>query len=97
MAVIGIDLGGTKVAAAIFHADGKMLLKETKLLDGATGADCTTHTADTKAHAFKYFISGGRCDTGVSEVEAETAEFEVGGVRTSVGAALTHVGPYFKF
>lgn len=37
MAVIGIDLGGTKVAAAIFHADGKMLLKETKLLDGATG------------------------------------------------------------
>lgn len=38
MAVIGIDLGGTKVAAAIFHADGKMLLKESHLLAGATGA-----------------------------------------------------------
>lgn len=37
MAVIGIDLGGTKVAAAIFHADGKMLLKENRLLNGAKG------------------------------------------------------------
>lgn len=37
MAVIGIDLGGTKVAAAVFHADGKMLFKDTRLLDGATG------------------------------------------------------------
>ncbi|MBQ0024598.1 MAG: ROK family protein [Bacteroidales bacterium] len=37
MAVIGIDLGGTKVAAAIFHADGKMLVKDYKLLSGATG------------------------------------------------------------
>lgn len=37
MAVIGIDLGGTKVAAAMFHADGNMLIKETRLLSGATG------------------------------------------------------------
>lgn len=38
MAVIGIDLGGTKVAAAIFNADGEMLVKETRLLEGA-GSD----------------------------------------------------------
>lgn len=38
MAVIGIDLGGTKVAAAVFHADGKMLFKEVRLLEGAEGS-----------------------------------------------------------
>lgn len=37
MAVIGVDLGGTKVAAAIFDKAGKMISKETKLLGGATG------------------------------------------------------------
>ena len=66
------------------------------LATGTTGADCTTHTADTNWQAVKYFISGGHCDTGVSEVEAETAEFDVGLVTTSVGAALTHIGPYLK-
>ncbi|MCQ2138833.1 MAG: ROK family protein [Bacteroidales bacterium] len=39
MAVIGIDLGGTKISAALFHADGKMLIKEHCLLNGAKGTD----------------------------------------------------------
>ncbi len=47
MAVIGIDLGGTKVAAAIFHADGKMLLKETRLLQGAEGEAVGNIIVDT--------------------------------------------------
>lgn len=35
--VIGVDLGGTKVAAARFDTAGKLLSKEYELLDGATG------------------------------------------------------------
>ena len=38
MAYIGIDLGGTKVAAALFERSGKMIDKTYRLLDGATGA-----------------------------------------------------------
>ena len=53
MAVIGIDLGGTKVAAAMFHADGKMLLKENKLLNGATG----TAVADLVVDVIKTLIA----------------------------------------
>ena len=37
MSVIGIDLGGTKVAGAIFDAEGNMLNRKVQLLDGATG------------------------------------------------------------
>ncbi len=37
MAIIGVDLGGTKVAAALFDPSGKMFSKETVLLNGATG------------------------------------------------------------
>lgn len=37
MAIIGVDLGGTKVAAALFDPSGKMISKETVLLNGATG------------------------------------------------------------
>ena len=35
--VIGVDLGGTKVAAARFDTAGNLLSKEYELLDGATG------------------------------------------------------------
>ncbi|MHB9030409.1 MAG: ROK family protein [Candidatus Latescibacterota bacterium] len=34
MAVIGADLGGTKLSAAIFHPDGSMALRETAPLEG---------------------------------------------------------------
>ena len=37
MAVIGVDLGGTKVAAAIFDHFGNIKAKEVRLLDGAQG------------------------------------------------------------
>ncbi len=37
MAVIGIDLGGTKIAGAIFDDQEQMLTKQTVLLNGATG------------------------------------------------------------
>lgn len=37
MAVIGIDLGGTKVAAAIFDANGRILARKNALLAGRTG------------------------------------------------------------
>lgn len=37
MAIIGIDLGGTKVAGAIFNKNGDMLHKEVQLLNGRTG------------------------------------------------------------
>lgn len=38
MAVIGVDLGGTKVSAALFSDKGKLITKEYRLLEGATGS-----------------------------------------------------------
>ena len=37
MAVVGIDLGGTKVASAIFSEDGEIVLKEIKHLNKSKG------------------------------------------------------------
>ena len=37
MAIIGIDLGGTKIAAALFADSGEMIKKIVNLLNGATG------------------------------------------------------------
>ena len=37
MAVVGIDLGGTKIAAAIFDNDGEIILKEIKQLNKSKG------------------------------------------------------------
>ncbi|MCR5709225.1 MAG: ROK family protein [Bacteroidales bacterium] len=36
MAVIGIDLGGTKISAALFSREGEMIEKDYRLLDGAS-------------------------------------------------------------
>ena len=38
MAIIGVDLGGTKVSAALFSDKGKLLKKEYRLLEGAAGS-----------------------------------------------------------
>jgi len=38
MAVIGVDLGGTKVSAALFSDKGKLIKKEYRLLEGAAGS-----------------------------------------------------------
>ena len=39
MAVIGVDLGGTKIAAAIYDQFGNLVSKEYRLLNGAKGAE----------------------------------------------------------
>lgn len=39
MTVIGIDLGGTKLAAAVFDDDGEVLAWDTVALDGRGGDD----------------------------------------------------------
>jgi len=39
MTVIGIDLGGTKLAAAVFDDDGEILARDTVALDGRGGDD----------------------------------------------------------
>ncbi len=47
MAVIGIDLGGTKISAALFSPSGELLAKEYKLLNGATGSAVGVAVAET--------------------------------------------------
>ena len=42
MAIIGIDLGGTKIAAGLFIEYGEMKKKVVRLLNGATGQDVGT-------------------------------------------------------
>ncbi|MBA4070651.1 MAG: hypothetical protein C0497_02285 [Gemmatimonas sp.] len=39
MAVIGLDLGGTKLAGAVFHLDGTLLAEDSVLLERRTGED----------------------------------------------------------
>jgi glucokinase len=39
MALLGIDLGATKVSFAVFNNDGKLLSSESRLLDNRTGQD----------------------------------------------------------
>jgi len=39
MAVIGLDLGGTKLAGAVFSTDGRIILKETLLLEKRKGKE----------------------------------------------------------
>ena len=38
MAIIGIDLGGTKISAALFSREGELMEKEYRLLGGAVGS-----------------------------------------------------------
>ena len=38
MAIIGIDLGGTKISAALFSREGELMEKEYRLLGGAAGS-----------------------------------------------------------
>ncbi|MCH5221379.1 MAG: ROK family protein [Muribaculaceae bacterium] len=60
MTVIGIDLGGTKIAAAVFDKEAKILLKEVCLLNGAGGQEAGALVAQTvKALIEKY---GGPID-----------------------------------
>lgn len=47
IAVIGIDLGGTKLSAALFSSSGELLAKEYKLLNGAAGTAVGVTVAET--------------------------------------------------
>lgn len=47
MAVIGIDLGGTKVSAALFSRSGERIDKEYRLLEGAGGTSAAVIVAET--------------------------------------------------
>ena len=47
MAVIGIDLGGTKISAALFSRSGEKLVSEYRLLEGAKGTAVGIALAET--------------------------------------------------
>lgn len=47
MAVIGVDLGGTKVAVALFDNVGEMIAKDYRLLEGRTGKDVASLLVET--------------------------------------------------
>lgn len=77
MAVIGIDLGGTKVAAAIFEADGTMIQKEYKLLEGATGTAVADKVTEVVNHLIEqkpqlHIDSVGICIPGIVYSKKET-------------------------
>lgn len=67
MAVIGIDLGGTKVAAAAFDLDGNILVKESLLLEGRSGNAVGELVTDLiKSFALKFQIEAvGICVPGI--------------------------------
>ena len=39
MAVIGVDIGGTKIASAVFDENGKILMKDLAALEERSGSD----------------------------------------------------------
>ena len=52
MSLLGIDLGGTKLASAIFSSDGSLLLKDSVPLENRAGAEVgrTNHRHYQNAH-----------------------------------------------
>jgi len=58
MALLGIDLGGTKLAIAIFRNDGEILHKETVALEKRTGSDVGQLITDQ----IRKFILKGKSD-----------------------------------
>ncbi|MBR5399447.1 MAG: ROK family protein [Bacteroidales bacterium] len=67
MALIGIDLGATKISAAIFNDDGDILQRHYSLLEGRSGEDAGTLVCQViKSLAEEYDISGaGICVPGI--------------------------------
>ena len=47
MATIALDIGGTKIASAIFLPDGSMLFNRKRLLKGRTGHEVGKLAAET--------------------------------------------------
>lgn len=67
MALLGIDLGATKISAAIFNDEGDILQRSYSLLEGRSGEDAGTFVCQTiKSLAEEYDISGaGICVPGI--------------------------------
>ena len=67
MAVIGIDLGGTKVSAAVFNECGNVQKRDMRLLDGRTGGAVGELVVEIiKSLAAQYTITGaGICVPGI--------------------------------
>lgn len=69
MAVIGIDLGGTKIAAAVFSAEGKLLTRDVKAIEGRTGGDVGALAVDlartAAEHATETVTGVGMCVPGI--------------------------------
>ncbi|MGE5315225.1 MAG: ROK family protein [Acidobacteriota bacterium] len=73
MAVIGLDLGGTKLAGALFNTQGDIIQKEVKPLEKRTGADVGALVAemvhDLLAYAkaaHEHVTAVGACVPGIS-------------------------------
>ena len=49
MATIALDIGGTKIASAIFFPDGSMMFNRKRLLKGRTGHEVGKLAADSLA------------------------------------------------
>ena len=47
MALLGIDLGATKISAAIFNDEGDILQRSYSLLEGRSGEDAGTFVCQT--------------------------------------------------
>jgi glucokinase len=58
MALLGIDLGGTKLAIALFRNDGEMLQKDTVALEKRTGSDVGLLITDQ----IRKFVVNGKSD-----------------------------------
>lgn len=63
MTVLGIDLGGTKLALAVFSEDGSLVREETTLLEGRTGSEVGALIAER----LKKFL---RTDDGIRSIGA---------------------------
>lgn len=73
MAVIGIDLGGTKLAGAVFGSDGALLFREISYLEGRGGSDVSALIASQilsllkRSEQMNLTIEGvGVCVPGIS-------------------------------
>lgn len=67
MALLGIDLGATKISAAIFNDDGDILQRSYSLLEGRSGEDAGSLVCESiKSLAKEFDISGaGICVPGI--------------------------------
>ena len=67
MALLGIDLGATKISAAIFNDDGDILQRSYSLLEGRSGEDAGILVCESiKSLAKEFDISGaGICVPGI--------------------------------